>query len=98
MLNPGNGGDTWHYVDLSGTVQGPFATSDMTTWLIAGSFPPGLSVRRVGSHTFVPIEQSQLCLAPDSPRVSLHKVPELRSFTQIWQDLSPGPNVDLTQL
>lgn len=42
----------WKYIDVQGNVQGPFSSSDMTTWYQQGYFQPNLSIYRVNEGLF----------------------------------------------
>ncbi len=47
---------SWQYVDMSGQLQGPFTSSMMRAWHVAGCFPKGFEVSPIGEDKWRPIE------------------------------------------
>lgn len=45
----------WRYKDAFGDVQGPFSSSQMSTWSRAGCFPPETLVRADDEPEFAPL-------------------------------------------
>src|SRR5690606_32251115 len=43
----------WHYKDPRGEIQGPFGSTDMNQWLIAGFFNIDLAVKRSDQTAFI---------------------------------------------